>query len=105
MAKKIKSNNLPGKVAARLFADINKKYVEFVEYDYKPSVLKCQIDPNDDRLVYPEGWYFGKGCFRNKHQSDSGIYEEFAIVGAAGGKQWQSECITPSEMEEITVLI
>lgn len=103
MARKIKANNLSGKVAARLFADLNKDYVEFVEYDFKAPVLKCQIDPNDMRLIYPDGWYFGKGTFRNKHQSDSGLYEEIAMVN--GDNQWQSECHTPSEMEEVTVVL
>lgn len=103
MARKIKSNNLSGRIAAELFAMMNKEYVTFKNPGIISPYLVVTINPNDDKLIYPHGWYFGDGCFRNKHQSTSGIYEEITMVDK-DLNIWEAEAVTPSEMKEVTTL-
>ena len=99
MAKTVKSNNLPGKVAAKLFVELNKDYV-WLSKEYDGSlVLATQLKPDDDRLVYPHGWYYAKHAFRNKHESDSGLYEEIKMECME-----EDSVVLPPDMEEVTVV-
>ena len=101
MARKIKTQNLPGHIAAQLFAMLNKKYVTYKITECGKPVLVISINPNDVRILYPDGWYFGDSSFRNKHQSDSGLYDEITVVNP-DMILWDAECVTPEYMQEVT---
>ncbi len=73
MKKIVKSCDLPGLVAAKLFVELNKGKV-VLEHQYgKPCLI---TDENPEELVHPEGWYYAKESFRNKHNSSTGMYSE-----------------------------
>ena len=101
MAQTIKSQNMPAKFAALLFASMNEQFVELVKRPDGKVELRTQLKPTDKRLVYPYGWYFAKGNFRNKHQSDSGLYEEVRMKCWDGGNH---DVELPSDMEEVTYI-
>ena len=46
-------------------------------------------DINPEELVYPEGWYFAKSHFRNKHMSTMGLYEEALVWHASRDEIWE----------------
>lgn len=82
MAKTIKSRDLNGRVAAILFCMLNEGKVTFKEKPFLFSRLITDVSPKD--LTYPEGWYYAKGCFRNKHQSSTGLYDEIIMMTSSG---------------------
>jgi len=49
------------------------------------------VSPRD--LVYPEGWAYTKGCFHNKHNSITGLYEEVMTIIIYGGKSVKKKYI------------
>ena len=90
MPKMVRSADLPVQLAAKVFAALNPESVVYVRLDPfgSPNVsgtLVSYEDPND--LVYPEGWYFAKGEFRNKHNSSDGFYHTVPMH-RPGGKFW-----------------
>lgn len=95
MERTIKTADLPGRIAAKLFATINKDSMviflnrdPFVEGTHGGPVLICSTNPKE--LVYPEGWYFAKGHFRNKGNSTTGIYSEVPFYRSGGyGELWE----------------
>ena len=80
----IKTCDLSGHAAAKLFVSINHGRVKLVQHeDYE--TLVTDIDPRC--LDYPEGWYYAKGNFRNKHNSTTGAYSEITMQ-KSNGEYW-----------------
>ncbi len=78
MKNVVKSCDLPGQVAAKLFVMLNRGNVELVD-DCDVCVPYLSVKVNPKELVYPEGWYYAKGAFRNKHNSTTGLYDEILV--------------------------
>jgi hypothetical protein len=79
-----KTSDLSGEVAAKLFEMLNWGKLTYTRTGtYK--VITTDVEPNE--LVYPEGWYYGKGAFRNKHESSTGIYDEIDMI-TSDGQDW-----------------
>lgn len=81
--------DLAASLAANLFAALNPMEVEFMRFHpfNQPNypargIIITDADPNT--LYYPEGWYFSKGCFRNKKNTSSGIHEEIPMLKSDG---------------------
>ena len=73
----IKCCDLDGDTAARLFALLNPREVALQRSGFVGGVDEIReivVDASTDSLVYPEGWYFAKGRFTNKHNSSTGQY-------------------------------
>ena len=87
-AKIVKMCDMPIAVAVKVFSMLNEGKIEVKE----PGDFFCtcymvvtDVEPKD--LVYPEGWYYAKGAFRNKHLSTTGMYEE-AKMFTSYGEPW-----------------
>lgn len=76
----VKCCDLDGDIAAQLFALLNPKVVT-IDWSEGDAVIITDAEP--DQLTYPEGWYYAKGCLRNKHTSTTGLYSEVAMVNSA----------------------
>jgi len=70
-------------IAAKVFEMLNYGKVK-LENEMNPFMLHIITDTEPKYLIYPEGWYYGKGCFRNKHLSTTGIYEEVPMLKSNG---------------------
>ena len=93
MAKTVKMCDLSRDTAAKVFMMLNSgkvKYTEMSEaFEDSPltgPVLITDVEPKD--LVYPEGWYYVKGKFSNKHNSTTGMYSAIYMV-KRNGKFWE----------------
>ena len=79
MARVIKMCDMPVAIAVRVFESLNP---EKVKVNVNPltdsATITTDTEPKD--LVYPEGWYYAKGCFRNKHTSTTGLYSEIEML-------------------------
>ncbi|MBR2744649.1 MAG: hypothetical protein IKE01_05085 [Clostridia bacterium] len=100
MPKKIKSESLPPRIAAELFASLNKEYVQLkfpTELDCNQEVsLICELNPNDDRLIYPDGWWFSDGYFRNERHAPVILFRKpNGLCWMHNDEAW---AIRPSEM-------
>lgn len=86
MANIVKSCDFPKYVAVQVFKMLNHGLVELVEtHSYVGTVIVTDIAPKD--LIYPEGWYYAKGSFRNKHTSTTGKYDE-VLMRRTNGRFW-----------------
>ena len=86
MATIVKMCDMSKSIAVMVFKMLNngKVYLK----DNVPvygTIIVTDIEPND--LVYPEGWYYAKGAFRNKHTNTNGIYSE-VIMQKSNGEFW-----------------
>ena len=89
MAKTVKMCDMPIVVATKVFEMLNPGKVRVkVPGDgwCTRYFIVTDVEPKD--LTYPEGWYYAKGTFRNKHQSTTGFYEE-AIMRTSDGEFWK----------------
>ena len=78
----MKSCDYPMEIAGRVFEMLNFEKVKFV---WTPgSYMYISTDEEPKNLVYPEGWYYAKGMFRNKHNSTNGEYSEIPMVTSNG---------------------
>ena len=75
-AKTVKMCDVSKEIAADVFSKLNKGKIIIEESCGKMRIC-TETEPKD--LVYPEGWYYAKGTFRNKHNSTTGIYEEIPM--------------------------
>ena len=69
MAKTVKMCDMSGEVAAKVFQMLNYEKVK-LEEDYCSDCgvsIITDMQPRD--LVYPEGWYYAKGSFRNNEKN------------------------------------
>lgn len=80
MATVVKMCDMPAKIAATVFEMLNDSVR--LEQKQLTSVIITDIEPN--KLTYPEGWYYAKGCFRNKSTSTTGLYEELIMLKSNG---------------------
>lgn len=93
MAKTVKMCDLKAEVAAAVFVALNEEHVTMhhKEYDYTQTYLVSDVPPA--KLTYPDGWYFAKRHFRNKHQSTTGFYEELPMFKDKDRKEyWEGPC-------------
>ena len=81
MANIIKCCDFPKEVAANVFLMLNPS-VTYTEDSYGNNIFITDEQPNN--LIYPEGWYYEKGTFRNKHNSTTGIYEALYMFTSEG---------------------
>ena len=92
MAHTVKTADLPIRLAAKLFAALNMENVIYVRRDpfcegSGQCALISSLDPEE--LIYPEGWYFAKGHFRNKHNTGNYFYDQMPIYCSGGnGECW-----------------
>lgn len=83
----VKTCNLTGSIAAHLFVMVNPGKVRYVSNMETPfPYLVTDVEPKD--LYYPEGWYYAKGNFRNKHTSTNGFYDEVPMR-KSNGEWWE----------------
>ena len=82
MARSIKSCDFPVAIAVRVFKMLNNNYVEILLDEQLKLAIITDVEPKE--LIYPEGWYFAKGYFRNKHTSSTGIYDEIPMMKKDG---------------------
>lgn len=98
MAKMIKTSDLLVEVAAKLLQDLNPDKIRFVKMGnsgFLRKVIMTDVKPKD--LVYPEGWYYAKGCFSNKHTSTTGLYGEMLMIKGDGSFWEDTYCTLPSD--------
>ena len=84
MAKTIKMCDMTGEIAAKIFELLNpgKVKVKFVYNLGCTMVIETDTEPKD--LIYPEGWYYTKGYFTNKHNSTTGAYVTVLMFNSKG---------------------
>lgn len=85
--KVIKVCDMDKYTAARLFEMLNPGKV-MVKRKLKGvgTVIITDTEPKD--LTYPEGWYYAKGRFTNKHHSTTGLYSEVEMY-TSEDKSWE----------------
>ena len=81
-AKVVKMCDMPLYIAVKVFEALNSGKVKVEGAHMFDAVIITDTEPMD--LVYPEGWYYAKGCFRNKHQSTTGSYYEAQMMMSDG---------------------
>jgi len=82
----IKMCDVDVSVAAKALKELNKRKVLLVKerpFDDRITVILAKVHPK--KLIYPEGWYYAKGMFRNKHNSSTGLYQEIPMEKPRGG--------------------
>jgi len=95
VARTVKSCDLPDFIALEVFRLLNTDYTGHCQLqvkkpgkDYRTHYqIITDCEPKD--LVYPDGWYYAKGCFRNKHTSTTGFYCEVRMFDS-NGNPWGS---------------
>ena len=73
MAEQVKSCDYPVSIALKVFTMLNEG-IRIVPDSFAGSCIVTDTEPKD--LRYPEGWYYAKGNYRNKHTSTTGVYSE-----------------------------
>ena len=101
MASIVKTCDLPLQYAVDIFGALNpgkikvKKLLKSTERETLEDRMNYGMgihiftDINPEELVYPEGWYFAKSHFRNKHMSTTGLYEEALVWHASRDEIWE----------------
>lgn len=75
MAKTVKMCDMNDTIAANVFVMLNPGKLSlkgFVSSIGKVTGIVTTVEPKE--LTYPEGWYYAKGRFTNKHNSSNGVY-------------------------------
>ena len=86
MTKVVKSCDFPVEVAIKVFEMLNPRVRAFWSPGIDGRTLITDVEPKD--LTYPEGWYYAKGNFRNKHTSTTGVYYEIPMK-KSDGTYWE----------------
>lgn len=86
MATTVKMCDMSKDIAATVFKMLNYGKVHLKDHNFFGKIIVTDIEPKN--LVYPEGWYYGKGSLRNKHNSTTGMYEEIPMV-KSNGDSWE----------------
>ena len=85
-AKVVKMCDMPVTIATRVFEMLNPGNVQLRKNNaFFRTIIVTDIEPKN--LIYPEGWYYAKGRFRNKHTSSTGAYSE-VIMRKSDGTLW-----------------
>lgn len=86
MAETVKMCDMSAKIAAVVFQCLNYTKIQLkIDRCGNRSII-TDVEPKN--LTYPEGWYYAKGCFRNKHMSSTGMYEELPMY-KTNGERWR----------------
>lgn len=86
MATTVKMCDMRSDIAVQVFIMLNGDKVRLIKPNgFHRLTLVTDTEPKD--LIYPEGWYYAKGSFRNKHMSTTGLYEEVPMR-TSNGKFW-----------------
>ena len=86
MAKTIKMCDMSAEIAALVLQALNYPNVNLEIDQYDNKFICTDIEPKE--LIYPEGWYYANGNFRNKHQSTTGLYYEMPML-KSNGESWK----------------
>src|SRR5690625_4445985 len=81
-AKTVKMCDLPGELAAKVFIGLNPNKIKLIQTPYMGVVLATDCEPKN--LIYPDGWYYAKGTFRNKDFSSTLMDEEIRQLMSDG---------------------
>ena len=85
MAKTLNMADLPVGVALKIFKLLNIFAISVKRDDCGNYAVYSLLPPIV--LTYPKGWYYAKGCFRNKHNTTSGAYSEIIML-TPDGNSW-----------------
>jgi hypothetical protein len=86
MAEIVKMCDMSKDIASMVFKLLNGSKVHLKDTNScVGTIIVTDVEPK--HLVYPEGWYYAKGYFRNKHTSTTGFYEE-VLMTKSNGKNW-----------------
>ena len=93
-ARVIKMCDMPIEVALKVFTMLNSGKVRVTDSRVIGNRFFVITDEEPKNLVFPEGWYYAKGSFRNKHKSTTGMYEEAMMKKSSGEfwKNWANYC-------------
>lgn len=87
----VKSADFPYEAALLVFEILNidrdgNHHVKIIGPDHDTFCVRHRIitDREPMELVYPEGWYYAKGNFRNKHNTSTGFYSETPMCNEKG---------------------
>ena len=72
----VKTCDLSKNVIIKFFKLLND---EDVILKSRNDVLTIVTDKDPNQLVYPEDWYYNKGCLRNKHTNTNGLFDEIPM--------------------------
>ena len=86
MVTTVKMCDMSKGIATAIFKMLNYGNVQLKENSFFGKIIITDIEPKD--LLYPEGWYYGKGSLRNKHTSTTGFYDEIPMV-KSNGESWE----------------
>ena len=92
MPKVVRMADISAREAAKILVAHNCGEVAYLPFNpFNLNGPECGailsvVDPRE--LTYPEGWYFAKGNFRNKHNTVSGRYEEIPVY-RPNGEPWK----------------
>ena len=89
MSETVKMCDMPISIAAKVFEMLNPGKVTVMNPDLIRTRYFIVTDVEPKNLIYPEGWYYAKGCFRNKHQSTTNFYEE-AVMKKCNDMLWKN---------------
>lgn len=84
MAKVVKMCDMPVQIALKVFEALNYGKVK-TGITLIPGGFSIITNTEPKDLVYPEGWYYAKGAFCNKHTSTTGKYYEVHM--------WTEDCV------------
>ena len=84
--KTVKMCDMDAGIAQKVFQMLNPNKIVLAE-DYCFGVC-IYTDTEPKFLIYPEGWYYAKGTFRNKHNSTTGMYYEVKMFKTSG-ESWE----------------
>ena len=83
MAKTVKMCDMSEDIAVEIFRMLNPRKISVERnQEHLGKVIVTDVEPKD--LIYPEGWYYAKGTFRNKHTSSTGVYSEVYMKKSNG---------------------
>ena len=81
-------SDAPINVAIDVLCAFNQGKVRGVNHPILGLVVMTDVDPNE--LVYPEGWQYKDGCYCNKHDIATGLYEEVLVLKPTD-KRWKQQ--------------
>lgn len=81
MTKVVKMCDMDQRIALTVFKMLNG---DRITIEKRPSETVIVTDVEPENLVYPEGWYYAKGSFRNKHTCTTSGYSEIYMERSDG---------------------
>lgn len=88
MAATVKMCDMSINVAIKVFEMLNPGRVKEKTLKNGVKVIGTDVEPKE--LVYPEGWYYAKGYFTNKHNTTTGLYEVEVMIKSSNGELWKN---------------